>query len=65
MDNKCSKCGGALINSRLSTGAHFLGIIPIEDEKKFKPRYTNVLCDVCIECGNIENIHAENPIQLR
>lgn len=50
MDNKCSKCGGELISSRLSTGAHLLGVTPVEDTKKLKPRYSSVLCDTCSKC---------------
>ncbi|MCQ2211727.1 MAG: hypothetical protein MJZ34_15705 [Paludibacteraceae bacterium] len=65
MDNKCSKCGGELISSRLSTGAHLLGVTPVEDTKKLKPRYSSVLCDTCSKCGNIENIRAEEPEKLQ
>ena len=65
MDNKCSKCNGKLVLSRFTTGAHLLGITPIEDAKKLKPRYSNVVCDVCLECGNIEKIRAEEPDKLK
>ena len=65
MNNKCTKCGGDMIGTRLTTGAHMLGVTPIEDAKKFKPRYSNVICDTCIQCGNIENIRAEEPEKLK
>ena len=65
VDNKCSKCGGELISGRFSTGAHLLGVTPIEDAKKIKPRYSSALCDVCAKCGNIENIRAEEPEKLK
>ena len=65
MDNRCSKCGGELISSRLSTGAHLLGVIPVEDAKKLKSRYSSVLCDTCSKCGNIENIRAKEPEKLQ
>lgn len=64
MDNKCSKCGGELISTRLSTGTHLLGVTPVEDAKKLKPRYSNVLCDTCSKCGNIENIRAAEPEKI-
>ena len=64
MDNTCSKCGGKLISTRLTTGSHLLGVTPVEDEKKFKPRYTGIICDTCSQCGNIENIRAEEPGKL-
>ena len=65
MDHKCSKCGGELIFSRFSTGAYLLGVTPMEDEKKMKRRYSNVICDVCSQCGCIENIRAEEPDKLK
>lgn len=65
MDNRCSKCSGELIFSRFTTGAHLLGVVPVEDAKKFKPRYSNVVCDVCSECGNIEHVRAEEPKKLK
>lgn len=64
MDQQCSACGGKLVFCRLSTGAHHLGVTPVEDAKKLRPRYTSVVCDVCVQCGNIENIRAEEPEKL-
>ncbi len=65
MDKKCTKCGGELISTRLSTGAHLLVVTPIEDEKKLKPRHSKILCDTCTKCGNIENIRAEELDKLQ
>ncbi len=65
MERQCKVCGGKLISARLTTGAHLLGVTPIEDEKKLKPRYANLLCDTCVQCGNVENIHTEEPEKLK
>lgn len=65
MEKQCKLCGGALISTRLTTGAHLLGVTPADDAKKFKPRYSNIICDTCVQCGNIENIRAEEPEKLK
>lgn len=64
-NNRCSKCGGELISSCLSTGANLLIVVPIDDMRSFRPRYSKVLCDTCVQCGNIENIRAEESEKLR
>ena len=61
MEKHCSICGGEMISVRLTTGAHLLGVTPEEDAKKLRPRYSNIICDTCVRCGNIENIRAEEP----
>ena len=65
MNDQCSICGGKLIKTRFTTGANLLGVTSIEDAKKFRPRYSNILCDTCANCGNIENIRAEDPEKLK
>lgn len=65
MENQCKICGGKLISARFTTGAHLLGISPTEDAKKLKARYSNILCDTCVQCGSVENIRAEEPEKLK
>ena len=65
MEKQCKICGMKMISTRLTTGAHLLGVTPIEDAKKLKSRYTNILCDTCVHCGNIDNIRAEEPEKLK
>ena len=65
MENKCSKCGGELITGNLATGAHGLGFIPAEDMKKFKPRYSGIICEACVQCGNVENIRVQEPEKIK
>ena len=54
-----------MIITRFTTGAHLLGVTPVTDAKKMKPRYSNILCDTCVKCGHIENIRAEEPEKLK
>lgn len=65
MENKCSKCGGELVTGRLMTSSWHVEFIPLCDVKKLKRRRIGVICDTCAECGNIENIRAENPEALK
>ena len=67
MDKKCSKCGGELIEGALLDGLSFHSVIytPMEDLTKIKRVKTGVICDVCIQCGNIENLRVEDPSKLR
>lgn len=65
MDNICSKCGGELVAGRFMTGAHLVGFMPLGEEKKFRPKYTHVICDACVQCGSITNIRVESPEKLR
>ncbi len=65
MEKQCKICGGELIETRLRTGAYLLGTAPVEDDRKIKPRYSTILCDTCVECGNIERIYAEKPEKLK
>ena len=65
MEKQCRICGGKLISARLTTGAHLLGVTPVEDAKKMKPRYSNILCDTCVQCGSVENIRVEEPDKLK
>ena len=64
MEKQCKICGGELILTHLTTGAHLLGVSPVEDDKKLKRRYSNILCDTCVQCGNVENMRAEEPDKL-
>ena len=61
MDHKCGKCGGDLVAGRFMTGAYLVGFMPLEDVKKFRPRYVHVVCDACCQCGAITNIRVEKP----
>lgn len=65
MENKCSKCGGELVTGRLMSGTWNAEFTPLCDEKKFRRRHTIVICDACVECGNIENIRVEKPEILK
>jgi len=65
MEKQCNICGGEMIITRFTTGAHLLGVTPHTDAKKMKPHYSNVLCDTCVKCGHIENIRAEEPEKLK
>lgn len=65
MENKCGRCGGELIPGRLMTGRSLVGFTPLGDEKKLKPRYAKVFCDVCACCGSVENLRVEAPEALR
>ena len=67
MDQKCSKCGGELIEGALLEDLSFHSVIltPMEELAKIKKRKTGVICDACTQCGNIENLRVENPSILR
>lgn len=65
MQNKCSKCGGELISGYLRAGTWLVEFILQGDEKKLKSRHAKVICDTCTVCGNIENIRAEKPENLK
>lgn len=65
MENKCSKCGEELIPGYLWAGTWNVEFTPQCDEKKFKRRHLKVLCDTCVECGNIENIRVEKAEKLK
>ena len=63
MGKQCSKCGGELVPGALLDYASFHSIIftPVADLNKAAKRKTGVICDACIQCGNIENIRVEDP----
>ena len=65
MENKCRKCGGKLVTGHLMAGTGLVEFTPLCDEKKLKRRNLMVLCDTCVECGNIENIRAEKADTLK
>lgn len=65
MGNKCSKCGGKLITGRLIAGTWNIEFFPLDEEKKLIKKHLKVLCDTCIECGNVENIRVEKPEILK
>ncbi len=67
MDQKCSKCGGELIEGALLEGLSFHSVIltPMEELTKIKKRKTGVICDACTQCGSIENLRVEDPSILR
>ena len=65
MENKCGKCGGDLAGRQGKPGLGVGEFIPLCDEKKLKRRRLKVICDTCVECGNIENICVENPETLK
>lgn len=65
MENKCSKCGEKLITGYLLAGTWNVEFTPLCDETKFLRRHVKVLCDTCVECGNIENIRVEKAEKLK
>ena len=65
MENKCSKCGGELVTGHLIAGTWLVEFIPLCDEKKLKRRHLKVICDTCVECGNIENTRVEKSETLK
>lgn len=65
METKCSKCGGKTVTGYLMAGTWIAEFIPQRDEKKLIRRHLKVLCDTCVECGNIENIRVEQPEKLK
>ena len=65
MENKCCKCGGKTVTGYLMAGTWLAEFIPQCDEKKLIRRHLKVLCDTCVECGNIENIRIEQPEKLK
>ncbi|MBQ7059731.1 MAG: hypothetical protein IJM83_10610 [Firmicutes bacterium] len=67
MDKKCSKCGGKLIEGVLldAFSLHSVIFTPMEELTKIKKIKTGVICDVCTQCGSIENLRVEDPSQLR
>lgn len=73
--NKLYKCLKRLLSGKaengddlsccLMAGTRFAEVTPLCDEKKPKRRRLKVLCDTFIECGNTENIRAEEPERLK
>ena len=67
MESRCQKCGGELITGTLRTKSHLSPICftPLEDlNKAISSRNLDVLCDLCTQCGSIENIRVEDPGKL-
>ena len=53
------------MTGNLIAGTWLVEFIPLCDEKKLKRRRLKVVCDTCVECGNIDNICVENPETLK
>ena len=54
-----------MVTGYLMAGTWLAEFTPLCDEKKLKRRRLKVLCDTCVECGNIENIRAEKAAILK
>ena len=57
MENKCSKCGGELIEGSLA-GRYVVAFYPKGEEKKIRPKCSKTICSCCKVCGLIQNIRA-------
>jgi len=68
----CKICGGEIICTRLTVergiariGNHgSVGLAPV-NENPLVLHYSPVICDTCVSCGNITNIRAEEPGNLK
>lgn len=67
MDRKCSKCGGELLEGTLVGSVHgdYLIYLLPEDLNKLKKRKSALICDACVECGNVESLRLEDPSKFR
>lgn len=59
------RCGSELIEGRIQTGAHLGIFVPAEDEKKLKPRHSEIICNACPSCGAICDIRLKDPEKIR
>lgn len=57
MKNKCTECGGELIEGTLA-GKYIAFFYPKNEEKKLFGKKSKTVCYCCKECGSIQNIRA-------
>ncbi len=59
---KCENCGSEnVVSGQINTSIGFL-FIP-EDKIKRQPKQ-GLACDICRDCGHIQNLHVTNPKNL-
>lgn len=57
MNNRCTGCGGELVEGTLA-GRYVAYFYPKGEEKKIKGKKSKTVCSCCRACGLIQNIRA-------
>lgn len=59
MDEKCSLCGGEMLEGNIISAVGGVFFYPKDEEKKFKPKRSTLKAFCCKECGNIRIMATE------
>ncbi len=60
MDMVCEFCAAKVVTGTLTT-PYALQFYPEGEEKKLRPKRSQVICEACPQCGHIQNIRLKDP----
>ncbi len=64
MERRWEQCNGDLLEGVIA-GMSGIFFYPEDEIKKFKPKRSQIVCDCCKECGNLQGFRVKDLAELK